>query len=248
MSVKINGISKTYSKGNKAVDDLSLTINDGEIFGLIGPNGAGKSTTLRMMTGILNPDCGSIEIDGVDLGKQPVEAKRRFGYVPDSPDIFLKLKGVEYLNLVADIYGVSSERRKAAIVELAETFEMSEVLGNAISSYSHGMRQKIILIGALLHDPKVWILDEPMTGLDPRSSFLLKEMMRRHADKGNSVIFSTHVLEVAEKVCDRLAIISAGKVIFCGTMQELRQKAGENGSLESLFLELTDNGGSDERK
>lgn len=239
--VKLEHVSKSYDGKTLAVDDLSLEIQDGEIFGLLGHNGAGKTTALKMLTGILPPDSGTIEIGGVSIAKDPMKAKSLFGYVPDTPDIFLKLKGLEYLNLMADIYGVSPALRAERIRSMADTFEISDVLKSSMQSYSHGMRQKLVLMGALLHDPKVWILDEPMTGLDPKSSFTLKEWMRGHADKGSTVIFSTHVLEVAEKLCDRLAIISHGKLLFCGSMQNLRDTVQSDGSLEAIFLELTEN-------
>lgn len=237
--VKLDNLSKSYDGKTLAVDGLNLEVKEGEIFGLIGHNGAGKTTALKMLTGILPPDSGKVEICGIDLEKKPLNAKMKFGYVPDSPDIFLKLKGLEYLNLMADIYGVSPSERAERINSMASTFEISDVLKSSIQSYSHGMRQKVVLMGALLHDPQVWILDEPMTGLDPKASFILKEMMRKHADKGSAVIFSTHVLEVAEKICDRLAILNKGKIIFCGTMQDLRDTVQSDGSLEAIFLELT---------
>ena len=223
------------------MDDVSLTVQDGEIFGFLGPNGAGKTTLIKMITGILNADRGSIKINGRDIKDSPLEAKMQFGFVPDDPNIFSRLTGIEYLNFMADVYQVSSEIRVERIQKLLERFEMSTAAADLIQSYSHGMKQKIVVIGALLHNPPVWILDEPMTGLDPRSSYDLKEMMREHADAGKTVFFSTHVLEVAEKVCDRLAIINKGRVIFCGSLEEIRTHARENRSLENLFLELTEN-------
>lgn len=240
--IEICGVSKSYNRGQvKAVDDVSLTVQDGEIFGFLGPNGAGKTTLIKMITGILNADRGSIKINGRDIKDSPLEAKMQFGFVPDDPNIFSRLTGIEYLNFMADVYQVSSEIRVERIQKLLERFEMSTAAADLIQSYSHGMKQKIVVIGALLHNPPVWILDEPMTGLDPRSSYDLKEMMRKHADAGKTVFFSTHVLEVAEKVCDRLAIINKGRVIFCGSLEEIRTHARENRSLENLFLELTEN-------
>ncbi len=240
--IEICGVSKSYNRGQvKAVDDVSLTVQDGEIFGFLGPNGAGKTTLIKMITGILNADRGSIKINGRDIKDNPLEAKMQFGFVPDDPNVFSRLAGIEYLNFMADVYRVPSEIRAERIQKLLERFEMSTAAADLIQSYSHGMKQKIIVIGALLHNPPVWILDEPMTGLDPRSSYDLKEMMREHADAGKTVFFSTHVLEVAEKVCDRLAIINKGRVIFCGSLQEIRTHARENQSLENLFLELTEN-------
>ena len=220
--IEIKNVSKSYTKGIKSVDGLNLTINNGEIFGFLGPNGAGKTTTIKMITGILDADEGEILIDGFNIEKQPMEAKRQFGFVPDSPDIFLSLKAIEYLNFLCDIYGV--EDRENKIVNLTKKFEIYDVLNNKLESFSHGMRQKIVLIGALLHNPNNWILDEPMTGLDPKSSFDLKEMMREHADEGKTVFFSTHVLEVAEKMCDRIGIISKGKLLFVGTVEQAREQ------------------------
>lgn len=239
--VNLNNITKSYNGNYKAVDNLNLEIKDGEIFGLLGPNGAGKTTTIKMITGIIAPTKGNIEINGIDISKQSIKAKEQFGYVPDSPDMFLRLKGIEYLNFMADVYGVSNEERTARIKELSKRFEMDFALGDKIQTYSHGMRQKIVLMGVMIHNPKVWILDEPMTGLDPKSAFTLKEMMREHADAGNTVIFSTHVLEVAEKVCDKVAIINKGQLIFNGTLDNLRDEFKANESLEEMFLEMTEN-------
>ena len=227
-------------KGKKSVDNLSLEIKDGEIFGFLGPNGAGKTTTIRMITGILDVDEGEILIDGKNIKKEPLEAKRSFGFVPDNPDMFLKLKGIEYLNFMADVYDISADKRKEKIEELTKKFEIYNELNNQIQSYSHGMRQKIVICGALLSEPKNWILDEPMTGLDPKSSFDLKEMMREHSKSGKTVFFSTHVLEVAEKLCDRVGIINKGKLVFVGTFDEMKEKFKEQASLEELFLEITE--------
>jgi len=239
--IELKSVYKSYNGTVNAVEDLTLTIPKGEIFGFLGPNGAGKTTTIKMITGILNPDRGKITINGIDAQKEPLKAKKQFGYVPDSPDIFLRLKGIEYLNFMADMYDVPKEVRKERIESLANRFEMSKVLSDQIQSYSHGMRQKIVIMGVLVHNPSVWILDEPLTGLDPRSSFTLKEMMREHAESGKTVFFSTHVLEVAEKLCDRVAIINRGKILYCGSMREMRQHFKENESLEKIFLELTEN-------
>ncbi len=236
--IEFRNVSKSYKKGVKAVDDLSLTIEDGEIFGFLGPNGAGKSTTIRMLTGILGIDEGQILLDGKDIEKEPIEAKKTFGYVADDPDQFLALKGIEYLNFMADVYNV--ENRKEVIQSLTGTFGIADALSSRIASYSHGMRQKIVICGSMMHGPKNWILDEPMTGLDPRSSFDLKQMMREHADKGNCVFFSTHVLDVAEKLCDRVGIIDKGRLLFTGTLQQMRDTFEEDGSLEQLFLEITE--------
>ena len=239
--IKIENVSKSYVKGKKSIDDLNLEIRNGEIFGFLGPNGAGKTTTIKMITGILNPDEGDILIDGKSITKEPLEAKKQFGFVPDSPDMFLKLKGIEYLNFLADIYEVPNDVRKEKIEGLTKKFEIYDDLNSEIQSYSHGMRQKIVICGVLLNNPKNWILDEPMTGLDPKSSHDLKEMMREHCKNGNTVFFSTHVLEVAEKLCDRVGIINKGKLVFVGTFEEMQNKFKENKSLEDLFLEITEN-------
>ncbi|WP_312113703.1 ABC transporter ATP-binding protein [Brevibacillus reuszeri] len=237
--IELTGVTKSYNNTIKAVDNVSLTIPKGEIFGFLGPNGAGKTTTIKMITGIIRPNAGQIKINGKDIATDTLEAKRQFGYVPDSPDMFLRLKGLEYVSFMADIYEVPQEVRSARILQLAQRFDMTNALGDTIQSYSHGMRQKIMIMGVLVHHPEVWILDEPLTGLDPKSSYTLKEMMREHADSGRTVFFSTHVLEVAEKLCDRVAIINRGQILFCGTFTEMQQHFQSNVSLESLFLELT---------
>lgn len=242
--IEIKGVSKSYSGKVKAVDSLDMTVTSGEIVGFLGPNGAGKTTTLKMITGITKPDQGTILINEIGILDNPLAAKKEFGFVPDSPDIFLRLKGIEYLNFMADVYEVNAETRKKRITNLTERFEMENALSDQIQSYSHGMRQKIVLIGALLHTPSVWILDEPLTGLDPKSSYILKEMMREHADAGNTVFFSTHVLEVAEKICDKIAIINKGKLMFYGTIEKMRdhfKSDDSHESLEKMFLEMTDN-------
>ncbi len=239
--ISFKHVTKVFNGTNKAVDDLTLDIHEGEIFGFLGPNGAGKSTTIKMLTGIVPPTAGEIWINGIDVLADPLTAKKEIGYVPDNPDVYLRLKGIEYLDFMADMYSVPGEVRPQRINRMGNAFEMEEALGDKILSYSHGMRQKIVLMGALIHEPNAWILDEPMTGLDPKSSFILKEMMRDHADKGNVVFFSTHVLEVAEKICDRVAIINKGKLIFVGGVADLRSTLGENTSLEEMFLEMTAN-------
>ena len=237
--INIKNVTKEYVEGIKAIDNLSIHIRPGEIYGFIGPNGAGKSTTIKMNTGITDSTEGEIIINGVSSQNEK-EMKLQFGYVSDTPDMFLKLKGIEYLNFLGTIYNVSKDERKNRIVELADKFELTSALGDKIQTYSHGMRQKIMVMGALLHEPKVWILDEPLTGLDPKSSFMLKEMMKEHARKGNSVFFSTHVLEVAEKLCDRIGIINKGKLVYEGTMEEIKETY-PNLSLEEIFLEITKN-------
>ncbi|SKC89419.1 ABC-2 type transport system ATP-binding protein [Maledivibacter halophilus] len=239
--IEISNVTKSYNGKTNAVDNINLTIKDGEIFGFLGHNGAGKTTTIKMITGILNQDEGTILLNGIDIKKEPLKAKKQFGFVPDSPDMFLKLKGIEYLNFMANIYEVPKEIRKERIETLSNRFNIADALGDKIQTYSHGMRQKIVIIGVLIHDPSIWILDEPLSGLDPKSSFILKEMMREHANAGNTVFFSTHVLEVAEKLCDRIAIIKKGKILFCGSLDELKNKIKENDSLEKIFLEMTEN-------
>ena len=239
--IKIKNVSKEYVLGIKVVKDLNLEIRPGDIFGFLGPNGAGKTTTLKMITGVSSISEGCIEINGYDVTKEPLESKKQFGFVPDNPDVFLRLKGLEYLRFIARVYGVDAKEADQKIEEFAKRFEIYDALNKQINDYSHGMRQKIVLIGALIHNPKVWILDEPLTGLDPQSSFLLKEMMREHVSQGNTVLFSTHVLEVAEKLVDRIGVISKGELIFVGTIEELKEKynARDDESLEQLFLELT---------
>lgn len=239
--IEITNVSKSYNGSTYAVKDLSLSVPSGEIFGFLGPNGAGKSTTIKMITGIHGVDKGTITINGKDIMKEPMEAKKTFGYVPDSPDMFLRLKGIEYLNFMADMYEVPKGVRQERIESLAKKFDLYNALSDQIQSYSHGMRQKIVIIGVLLHEPDVWVLDEPLTGLDPKSAFILKEMMREHADKGKIVFFSTHVLEVAEKLCDRVAIINKGNLQFKGNLDEMRDHFKSNESLEKMFLEMTGN-------
>lgn len=239
--LSITNLSKTYNgNSQKAVDQLSIQVNNGEIVGFIGLNGAGKTTTIKMMAGILKPDEGQVLINDVDMHKDPLKAKQEIGYIADSPDMFLRLKGIEFLNLISDIYKVSEEDRKARIENFAKRFELEHVLDKPMQSYSHGMRQKIMVTAALVHNPSVWILDEPLTGLDPKSAFELKKMMREHADQGNSVLFSTHVLEVAEKLCDRVIVINHGKELFFGTLDELKERY-PGMDLEKIFLEMTAN-------
>lgn len=237
--IKLEHVTKTYNSADvKAVDDLSLTVEDGEIVGFIGPNGAGKTTTIKMMTGILKPDCGTVLINDYDMSKQPLEAKMVIGYIADSPDMFLRLTGMEFINFMADIYRIPAEGRKEKIISLVERFDLEHALDKPMQSYSHGMRQKMMVTAALVHNPEVWILDEPLTGLDPKSAFELKKMMREHADAGNSVLFSTHVLEVAEKLCDKVIIITHGKPLYYGTLEGLTDRYPEM-DLEHIFLEMT---------
>lgn len=236
--IQIENVTKTYNNSVRAVDQLNLTVNNGEIVGFIGPNGAGKTTTLKMLTGILKPDSGSIRIDGFDMLREPLKAKQVIGYIADSPDMFLRLKGIEFLNLISDIYKVPTSARRERIKTFATRFDLADVLDEPMQNYSHGMRQKIMVAAALVHDPEVWILDEPLTGLDPKSAYTLKTMMREHADAGNSVLFSTHVLEVAEKLCDKVIIINHGRTLFYGTLEELVSQYPDM-DLEKIFLEMT---------
>lgn len=236
--IELINVSKQYAKsGTYAVKDVNLTIPSGEIFGFLGPNGAGKTTTINMIVGLLEQTEGKILVNGMDTLEQAVEIKKQLAYVPDNPVLYEKLKGIEYLNFVADIYEMPKEERAQRITKLTTTFGLDGVLQDMIGTYSHGMQQKLALIAALMHEPEVFILDEPMVGLDPKSSHQLKEIMREHCDAGKTVFFSTHVLDVAEKLCDRIAIINKGKIVDVGTMDELRENT--TGSLEDIFLELT---------
>ncbi len=235
--IEIKNVSKTYNGNVLAIDNLNLKINDGEIVGFIGLNGAGKTTAIKMMTGILVPDTGTITINSYDIVKDSLKAKQIIGYIADNPDMFLKLTGIEFINFIADIYKVPVTIRKKRIKLFGERFGLSDVLDKPMQGYSHGTRQKMMVVAALVHDPEVWILDEPLIGLDPTSAFELKKMMREHADKGNAVFFSTHVLEVAEKLCDRIAIINKGKIVFVGTLKELKDKYNKK-DLENLFMEV----------
>ena len=233
--LQINHLTKTFGD-KKAVDDLTLSIAPGEIYGFIGHNGAGKTTTLKSCAGILPFDSGEIKIDGVDVTANPLEAKRVLAYLPDNPDLYNYLSGIQYLNFIADIFGVEKNVRAERIRRLADTFELTGDLAQPISAYSHGMKQKLAMISAWLHEPKLILMDEPFVGLDPKAAHLLKEMMREHCDRGGAIFFSTHVLEVAEKLCDKVAIIKEGRLITCGTMEEVKGDA----SLEDVFLELED--------
>ena len=233
--LKIEHLTKTY--GDKtAVDDLSLHISPGEICGFIGHNGAGKTTTLKCVTGILSFDSGEIYVNGTSVRADPMKAKRDIAYIPDNPDLYDYMTGIRFLNFVGDIFGVPADVRQEKIRTLGDTFELTKDLAQPISAYSHGMKQKLAVISAWLHDPKLILMDEPFVGLDPKASHLLKELMREHCDRGGAIFFSTHVLEVAEKLCDEVAIIKSGRLIREGTMEEVR---GDE-SLEAVFLELED--------
>ncbi len=223
-----------------AVDNISFEVKSGEICGFLGPNGAGKTTSIKMLIGLGEQNSGTITINGIDVRKNPLESKKMFSYVPDNPEPYEYMTGIQYLNFLADIYKVSKDLRQERIKKYADAFEFYDHLPQLISSYSHGMKQKISLIGALINEPEVFILDEPMVGLDPKSSFKLKEIMRERCDAGKSVFFSTHVMEVAEKICDKIIIINNGKIIAIGSLEEIHQQSKIEGSLEELFLELTE--------
>ena len=231
--VKIAHLTKTFGE-KKAVDDLSLEIAPGEIYGFIGHNGAGKTTTLKSVVGIQQFDAGEITIGGISLKKDPLACKRQLAYIPDNPDLYDFMTGIKYLNFIADIFGVSASDRQERIRNYADLFELTDDLAQPIAAYSHGMKQKLAILSAWIHDPKLIIMDEPFVGLDPKASHLLKGMMREVCDGGGAIFFSTHVLEVAEKLCDKVAIIKAGKLIRSGTMEEVK---GDD-SLEDVFLEL----------
>ena len=244
--ITLSQVTKTYAKNaKKAVDGLTLEVKSGELFGFIGPNGAGKTTTIKLITGILTPDSGTVSVEGCSMSEDRLAAQRMIGYVPDGNDLYDRLTGLEYLGFMADIYQVGAAERKAHIEKYLDLFDLKDAAASQIRSYSRGMKQKLAVIGALIHQPPVWILDEPLTGLDPRASHLLKEEMKAHCAKGNTVFFSTHVLEVAEKLCTRIGIIDHGQLIAEGTMEELRE--GEKAtSLEELFLSRTEDEGSEE--
>lgn len=233
--VEIKGLCKSYDN-KRVVDNLDLTINDGEIYGFIGHNGAGKTTTIKCLIGILSFEKGEILIDGLSIKDKPIECKRKIAYIPDNPDLYNYMSGVDYLNFIGDVFNVANEERVKRIDKYAGIFELTDSLANPISSYSHGMRQKLAIIAAWLHDPDLIVMDEPFVGLDPKASHDLKMMMREFCDRGGSIFFSTHVLEVAEKLCDKVAIIKQGQLIKSGTMEEVK---GDS-SLESVFLELED--------
>ncbi len=231
--LNIKHLTKNYGE-KKAVDDLNLHICPGEIYGFIGHNGAGKTTTLKSVAGILQFDQGEIYIDGTSIKESPLECKRKFAYIPDNPDLYDYMTGIKYLNFIADVFGVSPAERQERIRKYAAVFELTDDLAQPIAAYSHGMKQKLAIISAWLHEPKLILMDEPFVGLDPKASHLLKEMMREVCDNGGAIFFSTHVLEVAEKLCDKVAIIKGGKLIRSGTMEEVK---GDE-TLEDVFLEL----------
>ena len=233
--LKIENLTKTYGQ-KKAVDNLSLEIENGHIYGFIGHNGAGKTTTLKSIAGIMEFDQGNIYIDNKSIKEEPLACKKVMAYIPDNPDLYEYLTGIKYLNFIADVYGVSQAERTDRIKKYADMFELTDSLGEPISAYSHGMKQKLAVISALIHEPKLIIMDEPFVGLDPKASHLLKGLMRDLCDRGGAIFFSTHVLEVAEKLCDKIAIIKAGKLVVSGNTQDV---IGDD-SLEEVFLELED--------
>jgi ABC-2 type transport system ATP-binding protein len=240
--IKLKNLSKVY-RGFKAVDNLNLEIKKGVIFGFLGPNGAGKTTTIKMMAGVLKPTQGQVLIDGIDIAHDPFEAKRRIGFVPDQPFVYEKLTGREFLQFVAGLYGLNhSQSLNGNMTRLLELFELSHWSDELLESFSHGMKQRLIMCAALLHEPKVIVVDEPMVGLDPKAARLVKDIFRNQAQKGGTIFMSTHSLEVAHEVCQEIAIIQAGKIIATGTAEELKRQAGVDGSLENIFLKLTEGG------
>jgi ABC-2 type transport system ATP-binding protein len=233
--LKITHLTKKYGE-KTAVDDLSLEIKNGEIYGFIGHNGAGKTTTIKSVVGILGFEDGTIEIDGMSIKDNPIECKRKIAYIPDNPDLYDYMSAIKYLNFIADVFGVGEQERMDRIRKYADAFELTSDLAQPVNSFSHGMKQKLAIIAAWIHNPKLVIMDEPFVGLDPKAAHILKEMMRELCDNGGAIFFSTHVLEVAEKLCDKVAIIKNGKLIKSGTMEDVK---GDS-SLESVFLELED--------
>lgn len=240
--IEIKNLSKRYGNSKElALKETTITIESGKIIGFIGHNGAGKSTTIKAITGIISPSTGDVLLNGHSIINDDIEAKKQFGYVADNPDVFLKLTGYQYLNFMANIYGVPADRVNERIHDLAKLYLMEDKLNDLIDSYSHGMRQKINVMGALIHEPSIFILDEPLTGLDPQASRLLKDSMREHADKGNTVFFSTHVLEVAEKLCDEIIIINEGSIVYQGSLEILKEKYADQNTLEDIFFAVVKN-------
>ena len=232
----IKGYSKSYGGDKKACEDVTIAVESGDIYGFIGHNGAGKSTTIRAVVGVLDFDEGEIFIDGHSVKDEPMACKKITAYIPDNPDLYENLTGIQYLNFIADVFEIDGEKRQERIQKYADMFEITDALGDSISSYSHGMKQKVAIISALIHEPKLLVLDEPFVGLDPKASFTLKQIMHDMCENGTAVFFSTHVLDVAEKLCNKLAIIKQGKIIATGTMEELTK----GHSLEEVFLEVED--------
>lgn len=237
--IKVEGVTKKFGE-KTAVNNATFEVQPGEVFGFLGPNGAGKTTTIKMIVGLLSPDSGHITVSGIDVVENSIESKKKFAYVPDNPDIYENMTAYQYINFMANVYNISEEDRKARTEELATLFEIQDDLNDYLKGFSHGMKQKVALIAALISDPDVLILDEPMVGLDAKSAFNLKNLMKKRCEMGKSVFLSTHVMEVAEKICDRIAIIKKGDIIASGTLDELRGESGKDESLEELFLELTE--------
>ncbi len=233
--LKMNHMTKEYAGSHKGVHDLTLHVAAGDLYAFIGHNGAGKTTTLKAVCGVHGYDSGEILVSGIDMKTDALAAKQQLAYIPDNPDLFEYLTGIQYLNFVADVFGLSASVRLERIQRYADAFEITKSLGDLISSYSHGMKQKLAIISALIHDPKLLVLDEPFVGLDPKAALILKDAMRELCERGGAVFFSTHVLEVAEKLCNKVAIIKDGRLVVAGDMTDI---VGENGSLESLFMEV----------
>lgn len=238
--IEVKNFSKVYGNGKKAVDDISFEVRDGEIFGFLGPNGAGKSTTIKAIVGINKATSGEILINNIKLADDPIKYKKQFSFVPDNPELFESYSGNEYINFLADIYGLDESTRKERLDYYLGFFDIKDAMNEQIETYSHGMAQRLALIGALINDPEVIILDEPMVGLDAKSAYNLKEILRARAKSGKSVFFSTHVMSVAQELCDRIAIINKGKIIADGTFDEIKNSTNHKENLEAVFLELTD--------
>lgn len=238
--IEVKNLTKEYTI-KKAVDDITFTVEPGQIFGFLGPNGAGKSTTIKSIIGLIEPTRGEIRLNGISIHEDELEYKKQFSYVPDNPELFEKLTGYEYINFLSDIFGVDSSTREERLEYYLGYFDIKDAMGNQIMTYSHGMKQRLAIIGALINDPNILILDEPMVGLDARSAFNLKEIMRQRADSGKIVFFSTHVMDVAQNLCDEIAIINHGKIIARGTFDEIKAQSHREGTLEKIFLELTEN-------
>ena len=238
--LEVKNFSKTYSNGKIAVDNISFDLNSGEIFGFLGPNGAGKSSTIKSIVGINKATSGTIKINGISLDEDSLAYKSQFSYIPDNPELFDNYTGYEYINFLSDIYGIDEKTRKDRLDYYLQYFDIKEAMGDQIETYSHGMAQRLALIGGLINDPDLLILDEPIVGLDAKSSYNLKQILRNRADQGKSVFFSTHLMSLAQELCDRIAIINKGKIISMGTFDEIKTQASHKENLEAVFLELTD--------
>ena len=234
--LEVKGYSKSYIKDKKIVDDISFKVEDGDIFGFVGHNGAGKTTTIKSIVGILDFNDGDILIDGVSIKKDPISCKKKMAYIPDNPDLYEHLTGIDYLSFIADVYEVDEKKKDELIKKYASMFEITDSLGSLISTYSHGMKQKLAIISALIHEPKLYVLDEPFVGLDPQATHILKGIMKEKCKEGCAFFFSTHILEVAEKLCNKVAIIKSGKLVASGNMKDIVKDK----SLEDIFMELID--------